>query len=189
MDNQPSVSHWLSLVQAGDPAGAQLLWERYFAQMVRLARARLGGGQPGRAHEEDVALSAFASFCRRAEDGQFPNLADRDDLWRLLVVITARKSYRLLRDEKRLKRGGQHEQEAVDLEVLIGTAPTPEFAAQCADECRALLDRLGDAELAKVAVWKMEGHTNEDIATKLDCTPRTVERKLRLIRKIWERAD
>jgi DNA-binding CsgD family transcriptional regulator len=32
----------------------------------------------------------------------------------------------------------------------------------------------------------MEGYTTEEIAAKLDCAPRTVERKLRLIRGVWE---
>src|SRR5271165_6376539 len=55
---------------------------------------------------EDVALSAFASFCRGVEGGRFPQLADRDDLWRLLVTITARKALHLARDERNQKRGG-----------------------------------------------------------------------------------
>ena len=53
-----------------------------------------------------MALSAFDSFCRSAEQGRFPDLADRDSLWRLLVVMTARKATHLRRDEGRQKRGG-----------------------------------------------------------------------------------
>ncbi len=173
MESEQSVSHWLVRLKAGDPDGAQRLWERYFAQLVRFARARLRGMKPRRADEEDVALSAFASFCRLAEAGRFPKLTDRDDLWRLLVAITARKSYRLLRDENRQKRGGLAGFNHVDLESLIGDVPTPEFAAQCAEECRTLLDLLRDDQLAKLALWKMEGFTNDEIASQLDCTPRT----------------
>jgi hypothetical protein len=58
------------------------------------------------ADQEDVALSAFDSFCRNAEEGRFPHLDDRDNLWRLLVVITARKASKLVRAEGRLERGG-----------------------------------------------------------------------------------
>jgi ECF sigma factor len=53
-----------------------------------------------------VASSAFASFCRGAEGGRFPLLADRDDLWRLLVPITARKALHLARDERSQERDG-----------------------------------------------------------------------------------
>jgi DNA-directed RNA polymerase specialized sigma24 family protein len=72
---------------------------------------------------------------------------------------------------------------------LWGREPTPEFAAQVAEEYQLLLAQLSDPELEAVAVWKMEGYTNEEIAAKLDCTLRTVERKLRIIRGLWQRAS
>src|SRR5258708_39192816 len=86
-----SVTYWIGQLKAGEAAAAQPLFERYFAQLMRLARARLHG-RPGRlADEEDAAIDAFASFCRGAAKGKFPKLNDRDNLWRLLVVSTARK--------------------------------------------------------------------------------------------------
>jgi DNA-directed RNA polymerase specialized sigma24 family protein len=189
MASEGSVSGWLGLLKTGDEAAAQQLWERYFHRLVFLARKRLQG-QPRRvADEEDVALSAFDSFCRNAQAGRFPRLADRDDLWRLLVVITARKAGHLVRDEGRLKRGGGLPAAAddMDLDQILGREPTPELAAEVADEYQRLLGELGDAELAAVAGWKMEGYSNAEIAEKLDCAPRTIERKLQLIRGMWER--
>src|SRR4051794_29187265 len=91
-DDRGSVSRWLGDLKAGDEAAVQPLWERYFARLVTLARARLRAGRRGAADEEDAALSAFNSFCTGVARGRFPRLADRDDLWRLLVVITARKA-------------------------------------------------------------------------------------------------
>jgi DNA-directed RNA polymerase specialized sigma24 family protein len=91
MTSNGSVTYWIGQLQAGEAAAAQPLFERYFAQLVRLARARLRG-RPGRVRdEEDAAIDAFASFCRGAEQGKFSQLKDRNNLWRLLVVITARK--------------------------------------------------------------------------------------------------
>jgi DNA-directed RNA polymerase specialized sigma24 family protein len=107
-------------------------------------------------------------------------------------VLTARKAAHLMRDATRLKRGGDATtvslgaDEAV-VEDILSREPTPEFAVQAAEEYQRLLGLLGDAELERVAVWKMEGHSNEEIAEKLGCVPRTVERKLRLIRDIWQR--
>src|SRR5207249_5229718 len=101
-----SVSHWLSLLQSdGDAAAAQRLWERYFHRLVGLARDKLQGQPRRAADEEDVALSAFASFCRGAEEGRFPQLHDRDNIWRLLVTITARKASQLAAREGCQKRG------------------------------------------------------------------------------------
>src|SRR3984893_18595241 len=96
-----SVTRWIGALQAGDHAAAQQLWERYFRRLVGLARKKLQGASRRAADEEDVALSAFNSFFRCAEQGRFPNLVDRDSLWRLLVVLTARKAAHLVRDESR----------------------------------------------------------------------------------------
>ena len=185
-----SVSRWLGPLGGGDPVAAQQLWERYFQRLVELARKRLRDA-PRCEAAEDVALSAFASFCRGAGHGRFPELADRDGLWRLLVVITARKAAHHERDARRQKRGGaMATMPAGDaepsLEQLISREPSPEFAAQAAEECRRLFGLLGDAELESIARLKMEGHTVEQIAQQLGYVQRTIKRKMRLIRSLWE---
>ena len=93
-DEGHSITGWLGELREGDQAAAQPLWERYFAKLVVVARSKLKRLRPTGADEdeEDAALSAFNSFCDGAARGKFPQLADRDDLWRLLVVITARKA-------------------------------------------------------------------------------------------------
>jgi RNA polymerase sigma factor (sigma-70 family) len=193
-----SVTHWLNLLKGGDAAAIQQLWEAYFPRLVGLARKKLHEAPRRAADEEDVALSAFDSFCDGAAQGRFPRLTDRDDLWHVLVTITARKALQLVRHEQRQKRGGgtvrgesvfdeksETADEPAGLEQIIGSEPTPAFAAQVAEEYQQLLARLGDADLRRVAVWKMEGYSNEEIAAKLGCVRRTVERKLALIRTLW----
>jgi DNA-directed RNA polymerase specialized sigma24 family protein len=194
-----SVTNWLSQLKDGDDAAAQPLWERYFLRMVALARKRLRGARRREADEEDVALSAFHSFYRAAKQGRFPQLGDRDDLWQLLVVITARKALDLLARQRRLKRfRGKLRGDSVfdpdesgngGIEQVVGNEPTPEFAAEVAEECQRLLDLLGDDEKRKIAVWKLEGHTNEEVAGRLDVALATVERRLRVIRKLWKAED
>src|SRR5262245_1394879 len=102
-----SVTRWLGALQTGDLAAAQPLWERYFDRLVRLARRQIGAARRGgaEADEEDAALRAFDSFCRRAAEGRFPRLDDRDDLWRLLVTLTSCKAADQLRRRGRQKRG------------------------------------------------------------------------------------
>jgi RNA polymerase sigma factor (sigma-70 family) len=191
-----SVTRWLDQLRGGDPRAAQPLWERYFRRLVGLARAKLRQAPRHAADEEDVALSAFASFCRLAEQGRFPQLLDRDGLWSLLVVFTARKAHHLVRDRQRQKRGGgvtprsatpDEAEEGPALEQLLSREPTPALAAQMAEAYRALLSCLGDDELEATAVARMEGYTVEEIADRLGCASRTVKRQLKLIRKIWEK--
>jgi DNA-directed RNA polymerase specialized sigma24 family protein len=187
MASEDSVTRWIDQLQAGDLAAAQPLWERFFPQLVELARSKLLGAKTHGADEEDVALSAFDSFCRGVKRGRFPDLEDRDNLWKLLVVLTGRKVCRLIRDERRLKRGGAQPVGADrDLAKVLSQEPSPEFAAECAETCQRLLDRLGDAELRTIALSKMEGYTTKEIAGRLNRAPRSIERKLRLIRGLWE---
>ena len=187
MASEGSVTRWIDQLQAGDLAAAQPLWERYFQLLVELARRKLLGAKTHSADEEDVALSAFDSFCRGVKRGRFPDLQDRDNLWKLLVVLTGRKVCRLMRDDRRLKRGGAQPVGAdQDLAEVLSQEPSPEFAAECAENCQHLLDLLGDAELRTIALSKMEGYTTKEIAGRLNCAPRTIERKLRLIRSLWE---
>ncbi len=143
-----------------------------------------------------MALSAFDSFYDGMARGRFPDLADRDDLWRLLVTIAARKASDQNRWESQQKRGGGrvlHESDLMagpepEMDVLaqiVGAEPSPEFAALVADECARRLQGLPDESLRQVALLKMEGYLNEEIATRLACGLRTVTRKLEVIRKAW----
>lgn len=200
MTDSGSVTHWIVALKDGDLAAAQPLWKRYYRQLVVLARSKLGSSRRREADEEDVVQVAFQSFFRSIAEGRFPELADRDGLWRLLVVITAKKALKQLTYEQRLKRGGTSRGVAgIDtigpsdfdaddqLAAFVDREPTPEFAVQVVDECRRLLAELGDETLRRVAVWKMEGYGNDEIAGKLACSRRTVARKLDAIRIIWNK--
>jgi DNA-directed RNA polymerase specialized sigma24 family protein len=196
MAGEESISQWLDQLQQGERAAAEKLWERYFRRLVGLARRKLEGLPRRAADEEDVALSAFHSFCQAVERGQFPRLQSRDNLWLLLVTITVRKARRLVIHEGRQKRGAHGvvdeaglAQREINLTEFLSTAPSPEFAAQVAEEYRTLLARLPAGDLPVVAQSKMEGFTNEEIAANLGCALRSVERKLRVIRSVFSAAD
>jgi RNA polymerase sigma factor (sigma-70 family) len=198
VSNPGSVSLWIAQLKAGTPDAAQPLWQNYFRQLVARARARLAGLPRRAADEEDVALSAFASFCRAAEGGRFPELNDRDDLWQLLVLLTDRKACDLANAARRQKRGGGNVLDEAALQGPHTTAgnsplaealsrePSPEFAAQTAEQFRRLLDALDDDDLRRVAILKLEGYSVEEIATQMGRVPRTVKRWLRLIRQTWQ---
>jgi RNA polymerase sigma factor (sigma-70 family) len=190
MSADGSVTTWIRAISSGDDDVAQNLWERYFQRMVELARNKLRASSSRAADEEDVALSAFHSFCQAAADHRFPRLANRDDLWQVLVMLTARKALDQRKYDLRKKRSDASTKPLDDaaLESIIGTDPDPAFAAMVADEFRHLLDKLDDAELRQIALRKLEGSTNEEIAAELNCTVRTVGRRLALIRDLWEGA-
>ena len=184
-----SVLDWLGRLRSGEQSAARGLWDEYFSRMVELARCKLQGVPARAADEEDVALSAFKSFCRAVEGGRYPDLFDRDGLWALLVRITARKAIDLRRYECRRKRrapAGADARGGPALDEVIGREPDPEFVARIADECQRLLGLLTDPTLRTIALRKMEGFTNAEVAAELGVVGRTVERKLNLIRRLWE---
>jgi DNA-directed RNA polymerase specialized sigma24 family protein len=189
-----SVTCLIDGLRGGEDEVIRRLWDRYFERLVRLAGARMPRDRRRASDEEDVALSAFNSFCDRAARGQFPRLADRDDLWRLLSTITTRKVMETLRSQARLKRGGGRvvgesgagDGDGVDgLARVLGREPTPDQAAQLADECDRLFARLDDPVLRTVALRRLEGFSSEEIAAELKVSARTVDRKVGLVRALW----
>jgi RNA polymerase sigma factor (sigma-70 family) len=189
-DEVGSVTYWLSQLRLGHDHAAQKLWERYYERLVRLAQKRMSHSPKRVEDEEDVVQSAFATFYANMANGRFPQLHDRHDLWRLLIIITAHKAADRVRREKALKRGGSTTGGAQyfptsDLERIVGDAPSPDFALQAAETVRQLLDSLPSPSLRALAISKLEGYTNDEIAERAPCSLRTVERRLKLIRDLW----
>ncbi len=194
-----SVTHWIGALKDGDAAAFFKLHECYFSRLARLARKRSARGRPASADadEEDVANSALNSFFDGVGRGRFPLLKDRDNLWQLLVVITDRKATKQTLRQGRLKRGGGRVHNEADLagdgsqggfapiQQILTREPSPEFAAQMAEECSRLLGLLRDDTLRTIALKKMEGYTNDEIAGQLGCVRQTITRKLDLIRRTW----
>jgi DNA-directed RNA polymerase specialized sigma24 family protein len=193
-----SVTRWIGDLKSGGESAAQHLWERYFDRLVNLARTRLRASRRVGAveDEEDAALSAFDSFCRGASNGRFPHLADRDDLWRLLVVITLRKVSGQLDRMGARKRGGGRlvgeaalggsgTDEAAGLDLLASDEPSPEMVVQVVEEYRRLRAGLRTEALRRVLDLRLEGYTREEIAKRLGCADRAVRRKLDVIRETW----
>ena len=190
MVESDNVSHWIEQAKVGDSAAAHQLWHHYFDRLVRSVRHHLRGQNRGPADEEDIVVSVFESFYRAAEGGRFPDLSGRDDLWRLLLRMSARKVIDKRRHDQRQRRGAgvavrslndRGDDEAV-FEV-IGNDPSPEMVLMMAESFERLLGHLGDGQLREIAVGKLEGFSNGELAERLDCSERTIERRLHLIRE------
>lgn len=192
-----SVTGWIDGLKLGDDEAVRKLWDRYFSSLVSLARKRLGEVPRGQTDEEDIALVAFHRLCMGAARGRYPKLNDRHDLWRLLATITRHAALDQRRYLGQVKRSGvpiapeasaEGESTCEVVEgpgFVVGREPSPEFAAMMAEQCERLLDRLGDDALRQIAIWKLEGDTNVEIAARIGRTATTVQRKLDMIRKIW----
>ena len=177
-----SITRLIRAVQDGSSSAVRPLLAAYFDRLVQLARKRLQNLPGLGGYDEDLALRSFHSVYRRLCDPERPlGLAGRDDLWRLLATRTVSRTIDLIRRHHPAEVPGDQ-----DLTQLLAREPTPEEAAEVADECRRLLDSLPEPELRQIALWKVEGYTNEEIASRLDCVPRTIERKVSRIRLLWK---
>lgn len=190
MSKDANVSHWIDLVKAGDSDAANQIWRHYFGRLVRLVRDRLTEQNRAVSDEEDIVLSVFDSFYDAAQNGRFPDLSDRDDLWRLLLRMSARKVVDKRRHDLRQRRGGgvkvhsfnQRRDDGSMIEV-IGDAPSPELVLMMQESVEQLFSHLGVGQLRDMTVAKLEGYSNAELAEHFGCSERTIERRLHLIRE------
>jgi DNA-directed RNA polymerase specialized sigma24 family protein len=200
MDEDP-VTVWINGLREGDEQAITELWSRYFERIVRLARQRLGNSPRRVADEEDVAVSVFRCLCAGAENGRLAEIGHRDDLWRVLVTMTLRKTIDQQRHLSGKKRGGgkvrgesvfgrpDQKSRMAGLDQFGDGTPTPQLLAIIEEEGFRLLDLLEDPNLRQVALWKLEGFTNDEIAQRMQLTTRSIERKLQRIREKWSQID
>jgi len=203
MESPGSVTRLIEQLRSDDSAvrdeAARRVWERYVPALLDLARHHLDHRLLHREDEEDVLQSMYASFCLRQQRGSF-ELFGRDDLWKLLVTVTLRKARNTARRHRQQARDYRREcahpanpsSDASDwvLEELDASGPTPDDAAALNEALENRLRALGDPILRQIALRKLEGYTNKEIARELDdCTERTIERKLGRIRAKWARYD
>jgi DNA-directed RNA polymerase specialized sigma24 family protein len=198
MPGDEAVTYWLRQLEAGDEEAARRLWQRYYRELVELARARLGTTPRRASDEEDVALSVLRCLCEGAARGQFASLVNRADLWQLLATITGRKVIDQQRRLNQEKRGGGRvrgdsvlaaasgdDGSIVGFDQFGGEAATPEVLAIASEEFQRLMALLDDDRLRQIAQCKLEGYKNEEIGERLGLACRSIERKLQRIRQLW----
>ncbi len=195
-----SITLWIRrLTSEHDANAAHDLWQRYYSRLIRLARSHLRYSRRRVADEDDVVLNVFDSFYRGAMAGRFPDLKDREHLWKVLVTITVRKAIDQTRHWGREKRGGAvrgdsafqcgDDSDATDgIDRIMGSEPTPEFAALVAEQCEQLLSQLDNKDLA-IAEMRLENCTLAEIAQRMNCSLATVKRRLKTIREKWGGID
>jgi RNA polymerase sigma factor (sigma-70 family) len=181
-----SVTMWMScLKESGREQAAEMLWSRYLERLLHVARRKLGPAPKAVADEEDVALTAFAALLSGIRDERFTQLHDRDDLWQLLIMLTERNAISQRRGEWAQKRGGTAPAKELPADAET-PEPSPELALELAEEFDQRLAELADDVEREIAIRRLQGFSNAEIAESLGGGLRTVERKLGLIRRTWQ---
>lgn len=187
----------LNGLRRGDTAAMEAAWKTYFERLARIADQKLAAGVRRTTDGEDVALSVMMTICRRAGAGELNGVSDRDELWRLMLTILYHKSADKGRQHRAAKRGGgtvrgdsiflgpTSDTDRMAFAQFAADGPSPELLAQLEDERQQLFARLEDDLLQDIAQRRLEGQSSEEIAADLNLSPRTIRRKLDLIRQSW----
>ncbi|MCA9047658.1 MAG: winged helix-turn-helix transcriptional regulator [Planctomycetaceae bacterium] len=190
-----SITFWLRNLKTGEAEAAQQLWDRFFHKLIQQIEVKIRQYQcpPGMVDSEDVAASVFESLFRGAQAGRFDNVSGRDELWWLLLTLTQQKVVDHWRRESAQKRYpgrpplscSSDSKAAGVYEQLLSTEPDPQYVALLKDEYCRILGLLRDDRLRQIAVFRLEGLTNQEIADRVGISLPTVTRKLRLIQDTW----
>ncbi len=181
-----SITRWFKSLCDGDRDAEAVLYEHYFPRLAILARNRFDADRDPVLGADATAQSVFRLLAEGARRGRFDEVADRDDLWRILVVATRRKVIDQTRRRGALRRGGHLRPQPLSA-VVLENAATPESIVSMQEQMQILLSELRDDTLREIALERLAGYTNEEIAGHLYVSVRTIERKLRLIREDWKK--
>lgn len=182
MTAQPT-ENWDSLLgglREGDEDACAAFYTRYGPLLERLADRNLESGLRRRVDGDEVAHSACRTFLRRVREGAF-DLGGSDDLWNLLSAIAVAKLRKKVRFHLAQKRGVDQEvRGAADATTgpedrTATPEPGPADAVEVMDAIQGLLDEL-DGEERMLVCLKLEQRTDDEVATALGCTERTVRR-------------
>lgn len=188
MSDAGSITCLIPGVRNRDDVAIEALWRRFEPRVRGVARPAVRALPPGAGDEDDVAQSSFRAFFDAAANGLAPRLENRDQLWRFLATIARNKAADRVRREMRARRGSGMRPESASLSHFADGEATPSQIVQCQevfDRLIAELDVAEDPKLRVVAVMRLEGANVQEIATELNCTTRTIQRKLHIIERLW----
>jgi RNA polymerase sigma-70 factor (ECF subfamily) len=179
----------VELFRHGDQDAARQIVDTYIDRLLMLARRRISPRLASRVDPEDVVQSAFRTFFRRVGEGQF-SFSEQDDLCKLLVRITLYKTLRSIAFHKAAKRNpgqeteqGEHHRER--LLALLDKEPTAEAQVAFLDQLDRFLRKLKPQE-REILEMRLQGHSNDEIAQKLNLYDRKIRRVIEHVRSIAE---
>lgn len=166
---------WIKALAAGDAAAEEEFWRAYSEQLFRIADRQLSQQLKRRVDPEDVVQSACRTFFRRIRKGEF-SLQNQNELWRLLLTITLNKARMQARFHGRDRRGLDREQ-AFGEEPIAKTSGIEDALSQIdfADLVESILKHLSP-EQQDIFQRTIDGQTQDEIATAIGCSERTVRR-------------
>jgi RNA polymerase sigma factor (sigma-70 family) len=170
---------------------ARVLVERYKDRLRGLVKMIAGDRvRQSKGGTEDILQEIWKSFLSHLTKGDGPRVDD--DLWTKLACFARRKALKGVRHGRARKRDLRLSVRLDSLAETFQAAPDPSLdeAIEVADEIehvvRHLVDQDEGAEKERVqtiVALRLDGETHEDIAGKVGCSEKTVQRYLQKFRE------
>lgn len=198
MNSSPgSITKAIAAVGEHDQSAAELIWQRFFDRLCGYARSKIYDRHRRLIAPDEIAANAFLALFTGLKEKRFEKVRNRDELWQMLTLIAARDAINEQEKLQAQKRGGGKvsgssafgSQGIGNVRDYVQRDPPPEVFVELEELSQRLLRNLPSDELRNVAIWRMAGYSNAEIAEKLGRTERTVERRLNLIREIWSKIE
>lgn len=197
MSSENSISQYIERLKQGDHQAADQVWNRFVRRLIQFAKHRMNTRHKSVTDEEDVVQQAFCDFFQMVKEDRFTQLEDRNDLWQVLAMLVDRRTTDILRQQRAQKTGegvvrtesvfqsSPYDSDNQGIANVQELLPTPEAAAIFWELFENRLSLLNDPNLREVALMKMQGYTNREIADQQQTSQRTIERALYSIRRRW----
>jgi DNA-directed RNA polymerase specialized sigma24 family protein len=194
-----SVTWLLRRLKAGSDSALRPLVQRYWPLILNRARQRLDPRVCRAAGVEDVAQQTLLDLYRGLREGDWKQLDDRNDLVALLFRLTDCRALNELRHELAVIRGSGRVRDESALggqdssgcpvgldQVAVAPSLPPDQEAAQQETWRRFFDQLDDG-LRPFADMMLEGWPIARMAEAMQCSERTVHRKVALVRGLWLR--
>ena len=193
-----SITCLIRQLDHSEELALESLFRRCWGDLIAMASKRLAPSVRSWSDEEDIASEAYWGFVRALRKGRLPKLQDRCDLFALFAHIVACRAATRASEKLSVNKRGAGKVRAMSevfdsktagniLNQVPGREPSPDERLTLQECFDVFIDQIPES-LRPVAYQHLLGHSQKEIAGSLDCTTRTIERKMALIRNYWNRS-
>jgi RNA polymerase sigma factor (sigma-70 family) len=164
------------------------LWSRFLSPLKSLAQQQVGKQLQAKFDADDVVQSVFLSFVAGLNAGRL-RLDSSEELRGLLALMVTRKCARYVGRYSAGRRSVQREtgrwKEVAQNASLSAREPSPEEALALEEELTGLLAQFDDQDKEVVRAL-LDGQSTAQIAERLGCSRRTIQRTVRRVSEVLQ---
>lgn len=182
----PDITRWLSRARDDDEFAFEKLFGFYIGHLREFLRHRLTAQDRAEGFEEDLASESMAAIWEDLTAGRFGHVKDREEFWFAMMRVAMSRAMdrrRYLRRKKRLFKVI----EAIETYFDFCVEPSAdEDTFDFLEVWEGFTKALPDDQYREIIQLKMDGLDVEAIAEMIDVVPRTIFRKLAIMKNRWE---